>query len=126
MCLNHDFCRIPPLIKTSRLLILDTFVGPRTPSKFGPPPSTIPPPPTLFGTEEYVFQNQVVPCNYQVREGETKFLVWCAGVAICDRLLVVCRLLLVVRSHLLVVCGRLWWFVVVYWSLPVLVTTLLD
>ena len=50
--------------------------------------------------------------------------------------LVVCSRLLVICGRLLLVCGRLWWFVVVcwwfvvicggLWSLPVLVTTILD
>ena len=50
--------------------------------------------------------------------------------------LVVCGRLLVICGRLLLVCGRLWWFVVVcwwfvvicggLWSLPVLVTTILD
>ena len=50
--------------------------------------------------------------------------------------MVVCGRLLVICGRLLLVCGRLWWFVVVcwwfvvicggLWSLPVLVTTILD
>ena len=54
-------------------------------------------------TEEYVFQNRGVPCNYRVRE-----LVWHAGVTICGCLLVVSVRLLVVCSRLFVVCGGLW------------------
>ena len=89
-----------PLIKIPRLLILDNFVVPRPTIRNLPSAH-------LFGTEEYVFWNRVVLYNYQVHEGETKFLVLYAGVAVCDRLLVVYVPLLVVCSHLLVVCGRL-------------------
>ena len=61
------------------------------------------------------------------KKWNVKFLVWCAGVDVCGRLLVVVVRFLVVCSHLLVVCnlfwsfagrllmvcGRLWSFVVV-------------
>ena len=58
------------LIKTPLLLILDTFVCPH-------PTIWIPPQNThthtlIWHCEEYVFQNRGVPCNYRVREGETK------------------------------------------------------
>ena len=86
--------------------------------------------PQKVDTEDYVFQNRVVPCNCWVQE-----LVWCAVVVICGCLLVVsvCLLLvcscmfvvcggllvvfgclLVVCDHLQVVFGRLWWFLVVF------------
>ena len=77
-------------------------------------------PPHLFGTADYVFQNRDVPFNYWVREEEirnVKFLVWCAGVAVCGRLLVAGVRLLVVCSRMLVVCGSLWSFVAGFWWL---------
>ena len=64
-----------------------------------------------IGTEEYVFQNRSVPCNYQVWE-----LFWCAGVVVYNCLLVVSICLLVFCSHLFVVCGHLWSFAGGLWS----------
>ena len=49
----------------------------------------------------------------------TTFLVWCAGMAVCRRLLVVSIGLLAVCSRLLVVYGRLWLFAVGFWSFVV-------
>ena len=66
--------------------------------------------PQKVDTEDYIFQNRVVPCNYWVQE-----LVWCAVVVICGCLLVVSVCLLLVCSCMFVVCGCLWWFVVVCW-----------
>ena len=57
----------PPLIKMPRLLTLDTCVGPRPTIRI--PPSS---PPLVCHCEEYIFQNGSVPCNYLVREKETK------------------------------------------------------
>ena len=50
----------PNLIKTPRLLILETFVDPRSTIRTPSPLS----PPHLYGTEEYVFQNPGVAYNY--------------------------------------------------------------
>ena len=63
--------------------------------------------PQKVDTEDYVFQNRVVPCNCWVQE-----LVWCAVVVICGCLLVVSVCLLLVCSCMFVVCGCLWLFVV--------------
>ena len=68
---------------------------------------------------------------------EKIYLAVCGRVlVVCGLFLVVCHRLLVVYGCLLVVCGRLlvvrdrlWWFVVIcgcFWSLPVLVTTILP
>ena len=57
------------------------------------------------------FSDRGVPCNYRVRE-----LVWCAGVAVYNCLLVVSVRLLVFCSHLFVVCGRLCSFAGGLWS----------
>ena len=68
-CLKHEkivfieiniFLSEAPLIKTSWLLILNTFVGPSAAIRT-PLPSA-----HLFGTEEFVFQNWTVPSNYGV------------------------------------------------------------
>ena len=43
--------------------------------------------PHLFGTEDYVFQNRGDPCNYRVREEETKrpiFGLTCGGGRLCS------------------------------------------
>ena len=80
-------------------LILDTFVGPN---------STILILLLTWHCKKYVFQNQCIPYNYRCRKKKRKniFLVWCAGVAIFGCFPVVSVRLLVVCSHLLVVCGR--------------------
>ena len=82
------FCWTPPLIKTPCLSI----------HLCQPPPKQFGPPQLIWHCEEYVFQNWGVACNYRVQE---------EVVAIYD-------CLLVVSVHLLVVCSRLLWFVVVY------------
>ena len=87
-----------PLIKTSWLLILNTFVGPSAAIRTPLPPAH------LFGTEDFVFQNWTVPCNYGVEEEETKRQIF--GLIVSVRLLVVC-------SRFLLVSGVLWSFVVV-------------
>ena len=95
------FLKDPLLIKTSRSLILKTNYSD---------------PPLIWHCEEYVFQNQGVPCNYRVLEEETKHQIFgliCKG-GHCVHLLVVSVPMLVVCSHLLAVCGGfLWLFVFV-------------
>ena len=99
------------LIKTSLLLILDIFVGPRPATRN---PSLSPILLHLFGTEDYVFQNRSFPCNDRVQEEETKTpYFWGGGVYVWGPLLVVNVCLLVVCSYLLVVCGGFWSFVFV-------------
>ena len=73
----------------------------------------------IWHCEEYVFQNRGVPCNYRLREEETKLRIFglMCWVAVCSRLLVVsvrllvvcglCNCFLVFCGRLLVVCGRL-------------------
>ena len=68
----------PPLIKTPRLLILDTFCQSQ-PDYLDPP--------LIWPCEEYVFQNRDVPCNYQVREEEAKpqsFDLMCKSGRLCS------------------------------------------
>ena len=89
------------MIKIPRLLKLDTFVGPH-------PTIPTPLPSLIWHCEEYVFQNQGIPCNYWLREEETKHQgLMCSG------------------GRLRLFADGLWSFVVVYgclWLLAVLVT----
>ena len=109
-----------------------------------PPFYAAPSPPThtrtkLFGTEDYVFHDRRVLCNYQMREEETErqiFGLMCRGrrlwsfagsqysfvgslqslVDASQSFMVVCGRLLLVCGRLLVVCCRLqflWQFVFV-------------
>ena len=73
----------------------------------------LPPTPHLFGTVNSMF------FKIEVFLVITTFLVWCAGVAVCRRLLVVSIGLLAVCSRLLVVYGRLWLLAVGLWSFVV-------
>ena len=106
------------LIKTSLLLMLDIFVGPRPTTRN---PSLSPILLHLFGTED-CFSKSEFSLYDRVQEEETKTsYFWGARVDVCGPLLVVNVCLLVVCSYLLVVCGvfgRLW-------PLPVLVSTIL-
>ena len=112
------FLSKPTLIKLPpRLLILDTFLGPR---------------PTIWNPSTYLALNTMffeigvffVITGWGKKKQNVRFLISCAGVAVCGRLLVDSVRLLVVCSRILLVCGRLWSFVVVcgrLLSLPVLV-----
>ena len=60
-------CRDFALFMTPRLLILDTFVGPRATIRT-PLPTTL----LMWHCEEYGFQNRDVSCNYRVQEEEKK------------------------------------------------------
>ena len=98
----NTFLSDPPLIKTLRFI-----------NTLSPPPDYSPP---LFGTGKSIFFKigvffVITGCGK--KKWNVRFLVWCAGVAVCDRLVVVSVRLLVVCSRLLVVFGRLWWFLVV-------------
>ena len=76
-----------------------------------PPPSPILPTYLALKTMFFKIRVFLVITGYRKKKRNVRFLVWCAGVVVCGRLLVVS--LLVVFSRLLVVCGRLWWFAVV-------------
>ena len=105
LCINV-FLPDSPLIKSPRLLMLDIFVSLR--------PIILTPFPFIWHCEEYVFQNVGVPCNYRVREEETKrqtFGLLCR----VGRLLAVSVSLMVVCSRLLVVCGSLLSFTCGLW-----------
>ena len=83
----NTFLSDPPLIKTLRFT------------------STYP----LFGTGKSIFFKirvffVITGCGK--KKWNVRFLVWCVGVAVCDRLVLV-------SVRLLVVCSRLWWFLVV-------------
>ena len=96
-----------PLIKTPHLLILETFVSPLPPQLFGLPP------PHLFGTEACLFRTGVflVITGCGKKKRNVRFLVRCAGLAVCCCWsLVVCGSLWLFASGLLLVC---WWFAVV-------------
>ena len=54
--------------------------------------------------------------GYWKKTRNVRFLVSCAGLAVCGHLLVVSVPLLVVCGRFLVACGHLWLFGVVLWS----------
>ena len=100
------------LIKTPLLLILDTFVCPH-PTIWIPPPKHTHTHIHLFGTVRSTFFKIVVflvITGYGKEKRNVRFLIWCTGVAVCGRLLVVSVRLLVVCSRLLVVCGSCLFF----------------
>ena len=116
-------CRDFPLFMTPRLLILDTFVGPR---------ATIRTPfPLLYlcGTvKSMVFKIGMflVITGCKKKKRNVRFSVWCTGVVFCGRLLVVSVRLLVVCSSLFVFCGHwlfyfgsMWLFTGGLWSFVV-------
>ena len=111
------FLSEPPLIKPPPpsppphpppLLILDTFVGTR---------ATIWNPFTYLALNTMFFKIGVflVITGWGEKKQNVRFLISCAGVAVCGRLLVVSVCLLLICSRILLVCGHLWSFVVVCW-----------
>ena len=101
------------IIRTSHLLIHDTFVGSR------PTIRSIPLPPTYLALKATMFFKigvflVITGCKRKKRN--VRFLIWSPGVTVCSRLVVVSVCLLVVRSLLLVVCGHIWSFASGLWS----------
>ena len=95
------------------------------------PPTIRTPSPTLIWHWSVSFQNWGVPCNYRVREEETKRQIFGSMCRVSRLLLLVIWWFVVVCGCLLLVCfsfvGGLQSFVVVcgcFCPLPVLVTTL--